>query len=120
MPTFPSYAKILRDGFAEQRESALMRTEMESGPPKQAKVKSRVMLTRPVSIRLDSKADYLSFVEWFKTDLAEGSAWFSWADPVSGSTLQVRFVGGGLDAYPVAALGAHWVIRGLKIEGWGV
>lgn len=120
MPVFPSYAKLLREGFSEQRESALLRTEMESGPPKQARVKSRVMVTRPVKIMLDNLADYQAFVEWFATDLAEGALWFDWADPVSGTTRQVRFVGGGLSAAPVAVVAGHWTIDGLRIEGWGV
>ena len=45
MATWPSYAGIRHEGFAEQRESALMRTEMESGPPRQTKVRSRVLVT---------------------------------------------------------------------------
>lgn len=59
MATLPATAKILFDGFSEQRESALMRTEMESGPPRQVKTKSRVMIKRPVSLLFSSKADYL-------------------------------------------------------------
>lgn len=117
MPTLPAYAKILLAGFAEQRESALLRTEMESGPPKQAKVKSRVMVTRPATISIETKADYLSFVDWFAHDINEGAAWFDWTDPVSGTTRQARFVGGGLDATPVAGL-RHWMIK-TKIETWG-
>ena len=117
MPTFPTYAKLLADGYAEQRDSALLRTEMEDGPPKQAKIKSRVMVTRPVKILIQSRADYLNFVQWFATDLAEGSAWFDFVDPVSGTTKQARFVGGGLEASPQAGL-ALWTIP-LKIETWG-
>lgn len=117
MATFPTYAKILASGFAEQRESALLRTEMESGPPKQAKIKSRVMVTRPVSILLQSRADYLSFVDWFADDLNEGSDWFDFTDPVTHTVKQARFVGGGLEASPEAGL-TLWTIN-TKIETWG-
>lgn len=117
MPTFPSYAKLLYAGFSEQRESALLRTEMESGPPKQAKIKSRVMVTRPVSILLESRADYLAFVEWFITDLNEGSAWFDFFDPVRRVIKQGRIVGGGLEGKPTAGLRV-WTIN-TKIETWG-
>ena len=120
MPSLPSYAKILLEGFAEQRESALIRTEMESGPPKQARIKSRVMVTRPVQIRLDTLTDYKSFITWFRDDIHEGADWFDWVDPVSGTTKSVRFNGGSLDAAPVASTSSAWVIRGLKLEGWGV
>ena len=117
MATFPAYAKILASGYAEQRESALLRTEMESGPPKQAKIKSRVMVVRPVNILIQSRADYLSFVDWFVEDLNEGSAWFDFTDPVTNTVKQARFVGGGLEATPQSGL-TLWTIP-LKIETWG-
>ncbi|MFZ4537814.1 hypothetical protein [Propionivibrio sp.] len=117
MATFPSYASLLVDGFSVQRESALLRTEMESGPPKQAKVKSRVMVTRQVTIRLRSKGDYQSFVTWFAVTLNEGAAWFSLVDPVSGATVQARFAGNGLEASPQPGL-ESWTIKS-KIETWG-
>lgn len=117
MATFPTYAKILASGFAEQRESALLRTEMESGPPKQAKIKSRVLVTRPVKVLLQSRADYLRFVDWFADDLNEGSSWFDFMDPVDRTVKQARFVGGGLEASPQAGL-TVWTINA-KIETWG-
>ena len=120
MASLPSYAKILVEGFGEQRESALMRTEMESGPPKQAKIKSRVMITRPVSIYIDTLDNYKLFVTWFSVTINEGSDWFDWTDTVSGTTKSVRFNGGGMDAFPVGKIDGPWTIRGLKLEGWGV
>ena len=117
MATVPTYAKILASGYAEQRESAVLRTEMESGPPKQAKIKSRVMVVRPVNVLIQSRADYLSFVDWFVEDLNEGSAWFDFTDPVTNTVKQARFVGGGLEATPQAGL-TLWTIP-LKIETWG-
>lgn len=120
MPSFPSYAKILLEGFAEKRESALIRTEMESGPPKQARIKSRVMITRPVTIRLDTLADYNAFCTWYRADLHDGADWFAWNDPISGTSKNVRFTGDGMDSSPLSASSSLWLIRGLKIEGWGV
>ena len=117
MASLPSYVRILLAGFAEQRQSALLRSDMESGPPKQAKVRSRVMVERSATLLFDSKADYLAFVEWFKTDLAEGALWFDFADPVSGTLKSARFVGGGLDAEPLDSIRA-WTIK-TRIETWG-
>lgn len=117
MPSFPSYAKLLADGYAEQRDSALLRTEMEDGPPKQARIRSRVMVTRPVTILLQSKADYQSFITWFSVDLDEGADWFDFTDPVSNTVKQARFVGEGLTAMPTSALQV-WTISA-KIETWG-
>lgn len=117
MPSFPSYAKILSTGFSEKRESALLRTEMESGPPKQARIKSRVLVERAVAILLMSNADYIAFVAWFSEALNEGVAWFDFKDPVSQMTKQARFVGGGLEGTPSGAL-STWTIN-TKIETWG-
>lgn len=117
MPTFPSYAKVLIDGFAEKRESALLRSDFEAGPPRQARVRSLPLVTRPVQIHLDSLADYQSFKTWFATDLNEGAAWFSWTDPVDGVTKNARFVGGGLDAEP-RGTSRLWLIKA-QIETWG-
>lgn len=117
MPTFPAYARIARSGYSEQRESALLRTEMESGPPRQARIKTRVMITRPITIRLDTKAHYLAFIAWFSTELGEGAAWFDFPDPISGTAKPARFVGGGLEGTPGAGL-SFWEIK-TKIETWG-
>lgn len=120
MASLPSYVKIRLEGFAEQRESALLRTEMESGPPKQVKIKSRVMVTRPVVLEINTLANYNAFVVWFRDTIHEGADWFDWLDPVSNTTKQVRFSGGGLDAAPVSGTAGYWLIRGMKLEGWGV
>lgn len=116
-PTFPTYARILFDGYNQQRASALMRTEMESGPPRQAKVRSRVMLTRSVKIYLASKADFQAFEAWYANDCSLGATWFSFIDPVTKSTVLARFVSGGYTATPVAAKLKGWVLDA-KIESW--
>ena len=115
---FPSYAKILFDGYAQQRESALLRTEMESGPPRQAKVKSRVMITRTVNIHLKTQAEFAAFETWYANDLKEGSIWFNYADPVTGTTKEARFVDGGYSAKFKTKVYGSWIVSA-KIESWG-
>jgi len=95
-----------------------MRTEMESGPPRQAKVRSRVMLTRSVKIYLPTKADFQSFESWYAGDLSLGALWFNFIDPVSGTTVLARFVGGGYSAAPLTGGLAAWLVDA-KIESWG-
>ena len=46
MATWPTYAWLKFRPFAEQRESGVMSTEIESGPPKVVVVRSRVMVRR--------------------------------------------------------------------------
>lgn len=118
METFPSYVTIKRDGFSENRESALLRSEVESGPPKQVRIKTAVLVTRPCRLQFTSKTDYQSFVEWYKTNLNEGADWFTWVDPVSGSSLTARFAEGGFTAMPLAALPGYWTLD-VRIETWG-
>lgn len=116
-PTFPSYAKILLSGYQQQRESGLLRTEMDSGPPRQAKVKSRVMLTRTVKIYFESLADFQSFETWYANDCNLGASWFNFNDPVSGTTVAARFVNGGYTATPMAGGINAWQVDA-KIESW--
>lgn len=117
MATFPAYAQILYNGYSQKKESALLRTEMDSGPPKQAKVKSKVMVVHSVKIYLSTKADFQSFETWYDTTLDQGSAWFDFTDPVSGSTIQARFRDGGYTAQPMIADMSKWEITA-QIESW--
>jgi len=117
-PTLPSYAKLLRSGYQHQRESALLRTDMESGPPKQVMVRSRVMVTRTVSIYIPTKADFEAFELWYSGEIKEGALWFTYFDPVSQSTKLARFVGGGYSARLRGNVYGAWVISA-KIESWG-
>lgn len=119
MASLPSYAKMRHQGFAEQRESALLRTDMESGPPRQAKVKSRVLVTRQVVIDIDSGTNYAAFKTWFGTTINEGADWFEWTDPVDGVLKQARFAGGGFSGAPVStSVAGKWLLRA-SIETWG-
>lgn len=93
MAAFPTYGKLLLTEFAEAPESALLRTEMESGPPKQAKIRSRVMVRR--SLAMDySMAEYTTFKTFFRTTINGGADWFDWVDPLDGVTKLARIVAG--------------------------
>lgn len=117
MATFPAYAQILFKDYSQKKESALLRTDMESGPPKQAKIKSKVMAVRNVKIYLSSKSDFQSFETWYEDDIQLGSAWFDFVDPVSGLTIQARFRDGGYTATPMIADMNKWEITA-QIESW--
>lgn len=119
MATLPTYINVLFDGYSQKRESALLRSEMEYGPPKQAKTKSLVMITRSAKLYLASKANFQSFETWYRTDINEGVSWFNMTDPVSGSTISARFVGGGYTAKPMTPAMQKWEIS-VEIESWVV
>lgn len=118
MPTLPSYVEIAFDGFTEKYASNLLRTEMEDGPPKQAKIRYRPLVTRSVNLYLSSKADYISFLSWFSSELEDGALWFDFTDPVTNTIKQARFVGGELTGIPQNAHLANWYIA-TSIETWG-
>lgn len=117
MATLPSYVNILYSGYSQKRETALLRSEMEYGPPKQAKIKSLVMITRAAKLYIASKTDFQSFETWYRNDLNEGVSWFYMTDPVAGGTLTARFVGGGYTATPMTPDMENWEI-GVQIESW--
>lgn len=119
MATFPTYANILYNGYQKNRESALMRSEMESGPPKQARVKSNVMEVHNVKIYLASKANFLLFESWYADDIFDGASWFDFTDPITGNTIQARFRNGGYAATPMTADMENWEITA-QIETWSV
>lgn len=91
MEAFPTYGQWLMDGFGEQPSSAVIRTQMESGPPKQVQRYSRVMVSKPVSI-LFTATEYASFKTWVSTQISGGADWFSIDDPVDGVNKQMRMV----------------------------
>lgn len=117
MPTFPAYAKVLFDGFGENPESAVLRTEMESGPKKQAQVRSRALVVRPMRCLFTSKADYLSFETWFRTDIKRGAVWFDWTDPVSGTVKKAQIVNGKIEAKPTRKDMERWIVS-FELETW--
>lgn len=117
MATFPAYPKLLFDGFDEKPEPAILRTEMESGPPKQALIRSRTMITRSVQYLLESNADYQSFLTWFKTTINYGADWFDWTDPVDDVLKSARIVGGDITPKPTRKNLSRWVVS-FKLETW--
>lgn len=118
MEALPNYVTLLLDGFADRRKSALLRTEMESGPPKQIKFQSKPMKELPVTLYFDSLANWNSFNTWFAQNLNEGADWFTMTDPVRGGTIQARFAGDGLEGIPTSGAMTAWTCK-QKIEFWG-
>lgn len=115
---FPhAYALILFEGYAEGRESAVSRAPMETGPVKQLKTKSRVLVTRPVRILLRSNANYESFISWFTDDINLGADWFDFTDPRDNVVRSARIVEGKIDPKPTRKDLARWIVA-TNIETW--
>lgn len=116
MATFPGYPTLMAAGFAQKRSTALLRTQMESGPPKQLKVKSRVMVTRPVSYFLSTLSDFNNFVTFFQTTINYGADWFTWTDPLDSVAKLARIVG-ELDVEEPGVAMTYWVVK-FNLETW--
>lgn len=102
MASFPAIGKVLLPGDGERPDSALLRTEMEDGPAKQARVRSRVSVKRNKALRL-SVAEFNTFKTFFNTTIARGADWFDWVDPLTGTSKQARIVNGDYTADTVSA-----------------
>lgn len=99
MPIFPDYGELLLSGYNEKTASSLLRTQMEDGPDKQAKVRSQEQVGRNVTYRFSS-AEFITWKAWRKDDIASGALFFDWISPLTGDTVQGRIVDGVYDAKP--------------------
>ena len=116
MATWPTYAKILKDGYSENPAPAVLQTEMETGPTKIVRVKSKVMVARPVTVLLDSAANYASWLTWFQTTIRHGADWFDWTDPRTNEVKSARIQGGQYTAEHQTRLSV-WKLS-LTLETW--
>lgn len=117
MQEFPQYVYLLADGYSEKTDGAVNRTEMESGPAKQASRSSRMMVPRQVIGQIRSRADKISWEEWFKS-IGLGADWFAWVDPIDGVRKAARIRGGEVEKKLEAPGGNLWRIS-FTLETWG-
>ena len=117
MAAFPSYARLLVAGYEVSAETALRRTEMDAGPPKQRQEKSRVMVNRALSYELRNREDYDNFMVWFRDTINRGVDWFDWHDPETLTVRQARIKGGELKRTPVNAAFTVWRVS-FVLESW--
>jgi len=117
---FPSIGQLLLSGYGERPQSAIQRTDMESGPPKQARVRSRVIVARPVRYQFTA-AEVVTFETWFRgVECNYGAGWFDWNDPRTGTLKQARIVNGDYQIDAVSGgEGAPLQYQvGMTLESW--
>jgi hypothetical protein len=115
-----TYGKLQLQNFGEKPESSVLRSEFETGPPKESIIRSRVMVSRPVTY-VFTLADYNTWKTWFASE-ANGGQWFNWVDPTDGSTILTRIVRSEFDARLVdAGQGSEPNVEVTMIfESWGL
>jgi len=118
MAALPAYIKMLFAGFSAKPVSPVLRSPMESGPSKQARINTRVLTQYPVQLPISSRADYMAFLAWLDSDISGGAGWFECVHPVSGDTVSTRIVGGNIEAVPVREDLSIWQIK-TTFEFWG-
>ena len=96
MATFPAYAKVMLEGYSEERDYGVLRTEMDGGLANQRARWTKPIVTRSVIIRVMDKTDKALFDEWMRDDLNGGVGWFDFTDPLDSTVKQARIVGGKL------------------------
>ena len=93
MATFPSYACILLDGYSEQADYGVLRSETDAAIDKVRPRWTLAKVTRDIRIKVDSLADKKLFDTWFRDDIKRGTDWFDWVDPLTETTKRARLVG---------------------------
>lgn len=115
MATFPNYACILLEGYGEEPDYGVLRTEMDGGIAKQRPRYTTPIVTRDAQIKVPDKTKKASFDAWVKSDINGGAGWFTWTDPLTNTSKQARIVGG---KYKWSSPGVIW-LAACQIETLG-
>lgn len=101
MAVFPTFARMLRDGFEVTPDYGGQRTPMDDGIAKQRPTRTLPVNTMPVSVLLQTKADLAAWQSWVANDISRGFDWFDWPDPMAGNAIKsARIVNGALKYTP--------------------
>lgn len=90
MAALPSYVLVLLNGYAEQFDPGVVKSEMEKGLPKMRVAQSRVVRHINVTLAFESAADANAFEDWYFNTIKR-IGWFDWHDPRDGVVRSVRF-----------------------------
>lgn len=94
MATWPDYACLLVQGYNEQPDYGVLRTDMDGGIAKQRPRWSVPIVTRSATIMVQSDADKEAFDDWIDGDINRGTGWFDWVVPRTSRTVRARIVRG--------------------------
>lgn len=103
------------DGYALEPESAVTRTDMESGPARQRRRFTQTPTRIPVRWRMGAR-EFAVFEAWFRLKLADGTGWFT-LDLLGGIGIaahEARFVGQGNAPYKaIPSRGDIWIVTAI-------
>jgi len=115
MPVWPTYAKLLMEGYSEEFDPSIERTEMERGIPKERVLNSQVLDSITATVLFRSAGDIAAFDAWYFTDVKR-VGWFTMAHPRTGAAISARFQAGKLGRLSPIAPGFGAAMREVVLE----
>lgn len=115
MAALPSYVIVLLDGYSEEFDPGVVKSEMERGLAKMRVSQSRVVKSIAVNLVFESQADANSFETWY-FDTIKRIGWFDCIDPRTNALRSVRFKDGALGAIQPQAGGFALSRRSATLE----
>jgi hypothetical protein len=107
---FPDYGVLLTQGYAENPQPAVLRSEMEGGLAKQARIRSFASHSRPLSYQF-TLLEFRRFKNWFRNNTGRGADFFYWRDPFDDFTTKLaRMVNGHYQANLVNGDALDWLV----------
>lgn len=94
-------------GATMLRETNVIRTPTDGGPA-QVRRRSSSAVTRVSTPIVLTQAQRDSFDTFFETTLSDGALRFDWTHPVSGNTVEFRFLGPPLFSLGMSGNGPIW------------
>ena len=101
MTNFPTYIQIDLNGYGEQYIPNLYFSEFESGPSKRRRRSTKTQKIVSFTGFICGIEKYQQFVSWWRLDIAQGSDWFAFTDPMDLVAKRARMLNDSLDAQPL-------------------
>lgn len=115
MAALPSYVLVLLDGYSEQFDPGIVKSEMDRGLAKMRVGQSRVVVSVPASLVFETAADADAFESWY-FDTVRRIGFFDWRDPRTGAMRSVRFKDGDIGQLEPLAPGFALSRRSVTLE----
>lgn len=112
---WPTFAKVVTDGFGETPNPSVKRTEMERGIPKQAVINKRVMVEVAITVQFETRADASAFEDWY-FDTIKRIEFFRFRHPRTSQMIMCRIKGGDIGTLSPVTAGFGTTRRTMTLE----
>lgn len=115
MANLPTYCRFVADGFGEEFDASVERTEMERGVAKQRIINTDVIVELSGTILFGSKQATEDFLEWY-FDTIGRIDWFTMRDPRTRKQITARFKAGDIGKLTQVTSGWGHSSRNVTLE----